>query len=114
MDLPIEILGVAFVFLIIVIMTFYKIISGWLAKRRYKPENDKSRLAEEKRRRLLEADKRAGGTESKSQRSGFTITESSGSEIKGSIQTGDTNKDGQNSSGSGKLGSWRRRIFFKR
>ena len=58
--------------------TLIKIITGWIAKRRYKPENDKSRLGEEKRRGNIEDAERAIGLrqlESASRRSNISPTE---------------------------------------
>lgn len=56
----IEVLVLVLLFLLVVCLWFWAKISHWLAVRRYKPENDKGRLAEESRQRLI-ADADRGG-----------------------------------------------------
>lgn len=50
MDLPIELLGLGGIISLVVLFSMWKLFSQILLKRRYKPEHDKSRLGEEKRR----------------------------------------------------------------
>lgn len=59
MKVYIEVLVVLGIILVVIIGSLLKLISGWIAKRRYKPENDRSRLGEEQRRRDSEAADRA-------------------------------------------------------
>jgi hypothetical protein len=56
MNLPIEILGIGSIIALVVFFSAWKFISEKILKRRYKPENDKSRLGEEKRRADLATD----------------------------------------------------------
>lgn len=50
MQLPIEVLGILFLCLIFICWFIYSRLSKWWLKIRYKPNDDKSRIGEEKRR----------------------------------------------------------------
>lgn len=71
MKVYIEILVLVGFIFVLILGTIIKLFTGWLAKRRYKPENDKSRLGEERRRDLIskEATLGIGGLAESSQRS---------------------------------------------
>jgi len=50
----IEVLVFIIVLVLIIILWLWAKISKWIAVRRYKPENDKGKLAEESRQQLIE------------------------------------------------------------
>ena len=52
MDVPIEILVVLAIIFVVVVFSFFMLVTKWYKLRRYKPENDKGRRAEESRRSL--------------------------------------------------------------
>lgn len=107
MNIPIEYIGIGAIILLVVLFSTWKVLSHIWLKRRYKPENDKSRLGEEKRRRDIAADATIRRIESGKSH----VERPTAFEKRESIQTAAPDKIGQNRPGVRKLGT---RRFIRR
>jgi hypothetical protein len=98
MNIPIEVIGVVAIVLLIVGFSTWKVLSTKLLKRRYKPENDKSRLGQEKRLADLATDTAIRKLESGK----IDEARSRLVEKREPVQTTASDQNGQNRIGSGK------------
>lgn len=107
MNLAIEVLGIGAIISLVILFSAWKLLSQKWLKRRYKPEHDKSRLGEEKRRADSAVDARIRGIETGKN----NVPRPTNAEKREPIQTADPDKVGQNLPGTRKsLG----RIIFKK
>lgn len=101
MKFYVEILVVVILFILLLIWAIWFRFTGWINKRRYKPENDKGRAGEENRR--------LGGRDSATSKPSNSLPGPSSVEPRELLQTTSSDKLGEDGIEPGKTGNSNRK-----